>query len=60
MKVALYVLVVVLGAVGVLSILRVGERLMYGGGKGSVLVQLLIGLLCFIGAWEFLKKARVK
>lgn len=55
-----YLLTVILGAIGLIALLRVGERLALGGGTGSVWVQLLIGLLCIVGAWKSLQKARGK
>jgi hypothetical protein len=58
LKILCYVLVVILGAIGALSVIRVVERLIYGGGAGSWWVQLLIGVLCLFGAWHFLKRAR--
>lgn len=58
MKIVWYLVVVVLGAIGALSLLRFLERVAFGGGQGSAWVQLFIGLLCLLGAWRFLKNAR--
>ena len=58
MRVVWYLFVVALGVIGALAILRVGERLVAGGGLGPVWVQLLIGLLCLFGAWQSLRRAR--
>jgi hypothetical protein len=60
MKSLWYFLVVALGAVGALGLFRVGERLVGGGGQGSIWVQLFIAVLCLLGAWRFLKKARAR
>jgi hypothetical protein len=51
---------VILGVVGILAILRAGERLAFGGGTDSISIQLLIGLACVIGAWKSFRKARGK
>ena len=60
MRVIWYVFVAVLGAIGALSIFRVVERLIAGGGRGSVWGQLLIGIVCIFGAWQSLRRARVR
>jgi hypothetical protein len=60
MRVFWYVVVVALGAIGTLSIVRFGERLVFGGAAGSSWPQLLLGLLCFLGAWQALRRARAR
>ena len=58
MKIVWYVLTVLLGAVGALSLLRSVERLAFGGGQGSLAVQLVIGVVALFLAWKSLGKAR--
>jgi len=60
MRIVWYILVVVLAVIGALSLLRFGERVTVGGGQGSMWIQVLIGLLCIVGAWRSLKNARAK
>jgi hypothetical protein len=51
-------LTVILGAVGILAILRAGERLAFGVGINSISIQMVIGFVCSVGAWKSLQKAR--
>ena len=60
MKFVWSLLTVILGAVGVLAILRAGERLAFGGATDSISIQVVIGLVCIVGAWRPLRKARGK
>ncbi|MCE9669556.1 hypothetical protein LY474_17310 [Myxococcus stipitatus] len=53
-----YLIVTLLGALGTLSVLRVLERLAFGGGGGSLLVQAGMGLGCLMLAHKALGKAR--
>ncbi|QQR46129.1 hypothetical protein JKA73_08460 [Myxococcus xanthus] len=53
-----YLMVTLLGALGTLSVLRVLERLVFGGGSGSLLVQAGMGLGCLMLAKRALGKAR--
>ena len=60
MKFGWALLTVVLGAIGVLAVLRAGERLAVGGSTNSISIQLLIGLAGVVGAWKSFRKARGK
>ncbi|RKH16937.1 hypothetical protein D7Y13_16210 [Corallococcus praedator] len=53
-----YLMVTLLGALGTLASLRVLERLVYGGGSGSLLVQAGMGLGLLMLATKALGKAR--
>ncbi|QDE84887.1 hypothetical protein BHS07_26955 [Myxococcus xanthus] len=53
-----YLLVTLLGALGTLSVLRVLERLVFGGGSGPLLVQAGMGLGLLMLAKRALDKAR--
>ncbi|NTX40297.1 hypothetical protein HUA78_38305 [Myxococcus sp. CA033] len=53
-----YLLVTLLGALGTLSVLRVLERLVFGGGSGSLLAQAGLGLGFLMLAKKALGKAR--
>src|SRR5439155_11378262 len=55
---AWYVGTVILGAIGILAVVRACERLAFGGGTGPVVVQALVGLSALVGAWTCLRKAR--
>jgi hypothetical protein len=56
MKIVLYLLAVVLGAFGVLGLLRSIELLATGAGVSPV--QILIGLIGLLLAWQCVRKAR--
>ena len=56
MKVVWYLLTVVVGAIGVLALLRFVEALLTG--LGVFPVQFLIALICLVAAWQCLLKAR--
>jgi hypothetical protein len=60
MKVGWYLVTVLLGAFGALSLLRSLERLVFGGGQGSLAVQVLIGVVALFFAWKSLGKARAR
>ncbi|WP_147443276.1 MULTISPECIES: hypothetical protein [unclassified Corallococcus] len=51
-------MVTLLGALGTLASLRVLERLVFGGGSGSLLVQAGMGIGCLMLAKKALGKAR--
>jgi hypothetical protein len=53
-------LTVILGVVGVLAALRAGERLAFGAGTNSISIQVVIGVVCIVGAWRSFQKARGK
>ena len=54
---AWFLLTVFLGTIGTLSLVRVGERLLLGGGNGSIGAPLILGPLCLFAAWKSLRKA---
>jgi hypothetical protein len=56
MRVVWYLLAVVLGAFGVLGVLRSLERL--STGEGVLPIQILIGLGCLVLAWQCIRKGR--
>jgi hypothetical protein len=58
-RVAWYLLAVILGTIGALAVLRAGERLAFGAGSGSIWVPLIVGPVCLLLAWKSLQKARV-
>ncbi|MCY1035408.1 hypothetical protein OV207_28435 [Corallococcus sp. BB11-1] len=55
-----YLVVTLLGALGTLASLRVLERLVYGGGSGSLLLQAGMGLGLLMLANKALGKARAQ
>lgn len=57
MTIIWYVLTVLLGAFGILNLVRFVERLAFGGGDVSV-AQLLIGGVALLLAWNTLGRAR--
>ena len=56
MKIVWYLLVVVLGAFGALGLLRSIERLITGAGVSPI--QIFIGLVALLLAWQCIRKAR--
>jgi hypothetical protein len=56
--IAWFLLTVFLGTIGALALLRTGERLVLGGGSGSIWAPLILGPLCLFGAWKSFRKAR--
>lgn len=53
-----YFLVLIFGAMGVLSVFRGLERLIYGGGEGPLAMQLGMGLGFLMFAVRILRSAR--
>ena len=60
MVIVWYLLTVILGVFGGLAIIRAGERLAFGGSLNSISMEMVIGFVCFVGAWRSLRKARGK
>lgn len=58
MKLGWSLLTLILGVVGVLAVLRAGERLAFGGGTDSISLSLVLGVVCIVGAWKSSRKAR--
>jgi hypothetical protein len=58
MNILWYFLTFVSGALGILSLVRVIERLAFGG--GILPIQAAIALIFLFLAWESLKKARFR
>lgn len=58
MKLGWYLLTVLLGAFGSLALLRSVERMVFGGGQGSLAVQILIAVVALFLAWKSLGRAR--
>ena len=56
MKALWYILTVLLGAYGTLSLLRAGERFLHG--MPMLAVQIILGVVALILAWRCLIKAR--
>ncbi len=56
MKMIWYLLTLILGVVGLLALLRFVENIFAGGGIS--LIQLLVGIVCVVGARKCLAQAR--
>ena len=58
MAIAWFLLTVFLGTLGALAVVRVGERLVLGGGSGTIWAPLILGPLCLFAAWKAFRRAR--